>query len=91
MHAASVDGATIIDWLCTVHCLGAKLHGVASAIPESVRSWLKAHNKATRHASMAACMAGLEDAVGLVVSSDGEATLFAAGPDAPAPMSLLYR
>lgn len=72
---AVTDGALILNWVFTPLALGAKLKTGTDFSPQ-VAEFLREREKGMRHRSMATAVGALKGAVGLVVSSDGDCTLF---------------
>lgn len=74
-YLALADGAVILDWMFTPLAIGAKLK-TGEEFSAQVDSFLREREKGMRHRSMATAVNSLKGAVGIVVSSDGDCTLF---------------
>jgi hypothetical protein len=76
-HLARADGAIVLDWLFSPLALGTKLKTRNSeALAPDVAGFLRDREKGMRHRSMAFAVGSVRGSLGLVVSVDGECTLF---------------
>lgn len=88
VQTGTADGAIILDATWRPAAMAAKFANDERNLAPPVKEWLAQRAKGTRHKSMAAVLGSLPGALGLVVSSDGEAVVFQGGPDAQAPFEL---
>lgn len=72
-----VDGCVVLDSVLHPRAVAAKFESFqGSSVPPSVTAWLDERHAGMRHRSLASAVFSVAGALGLVVSQDGDATVF---------------
>ncbi len=77
-HATRIDGAVVLGPMLRPLGVGSKLlaEDAYPDLPPGVREFLESRKKGTRHKSIACATSRVSDSFGLVVSTDGDTTIF---------------